>query len=393
MKKAAYKTFIISILVYSNSLLFSQNEIKPPANPNGDTNAGTNVQTTNSTNNQNMQKYLEAFDHRLRFRLGTGIGDLSPAILDETGPSWFKNSTFRQLSDPGAPLAIPYTSAKNLDIFTQHADVSYGWKNKIDLSFSQDSVSGKYGRENPASVNFFSPRTDRYYMSAFEGKRLINFRGVSQTLRLSYTHPVLSWLMIGPSIGVHHYSERNEISFGSYSVTRETATNPNQVTWSIGGSVNADYSMSGILPGIFVKAKILPWLEIRSRLELLNRKGNFSVLGSQILSQTNASNQTSYFGSIPAYGGNAKDTGTIFMLEASLRYCRFSLDIGILRQDIARKYGSYLGDTLGAIARADYTAGSQGIGFSEISSTYKQTIQEIYVMPGVSFHMENGKIY
>lgn len=340
-----------------------------------------------------MQRYLESFDHRLRFRLGAGMGDLSPAILDETGPSWLKNSLFRQINDPGAPLAIPYTEAKNLDIFSQHADISYGWKNKIDLILSQDSISGKYGRENPASVNFLSPRTDRYYASAFEGKRLINFRGVSKTLRLSYTHPILSWLMIGPSIGIHRYSERNEVSFGSYSVTRETNVNPNQVTWSIGGSVNAEYTMSGILPGIFMKAKVFPWLEIRSRFELLNRKGNFSLFGSQVLEQQNASGQGTYLGAIPIYAGNAKDTGTIFMLEASLRYCRFSLDIGIVRQDIKRKYNSYFGDTVGSIARADYTAGSQGIGFSELSSSYKQTINEIYIMPGVSFHLEDGQIY
>lgn len=340
-----------------------------------------------------MEKYLDAFDHRLQFRLGAGMGDLSPAILDETGPSWFKNSLFRQTTDPGAPLAIPYTSAKNLDVFTQHADISYGWRNRIDLSLSQDSVSGKYGRENPASVNFFSPRTDRYYAAAFEGRRLMNFRGISRTLRISYTHPVLSWLMIGPSLGIHRYSERNEISFGSYSVTRETEPFPNQVTWSVGGSVNAEYTMSGILPGILVKAKVFSWLEIRSRLELLNRKGNFSQFGSQILDQTSATGANSFYASIPAYVGNAKDTGTIFMAEASLRYCRFSLDIGVIRQDIKRKYDSYIGDTLGALPRADYTAGSQAIGFSEMSSTYKQTVNEIYVMPGVSFHMENWNIY
>ncbi|TGL70281.1 hypothetical protein [Leptospira kmetyi] len=396
MKKIRILVLSILIFLFTNSLIYAQNETKPPANPGTDPNAnGDKQNSANATNasNQSMQKYLEAFDHRLRFRIGAGLGDLSPAILDETGPSWLKNSLFRQLTDPGAPLAIPYTSSKNLDIFTQHSDISYGWKNKIDLSFSQDSVSGKYGRENPASVNFVSPRTDRYYASAFEGKRLINFRGVSQTLRLSYTHPILSWLMIGPSIGIHRYSERNEISFGSYSVTRETASNPNQITWSIGGSINADYTMSGILPGIFIKAKILPWLEIRSRFELLSRKGNFSLFGSQILDQANASGQHSYFASVPAYGGSAKDSGTLFMVEASLRYCRFSLDIGLLRQDITRKYSSYYGDTLGSIARADYTAGSQGIGFSEMSSSYKQTINEVYVMPGVSFHMEDWKIY
>ncbi|MBM9502412.1 hypothetical protein JWG44_19350 [Leptospira sp. 201903071] len=386
MKTISAKILYITIFLFINSFINAQNDIK--------TNTGTdsveNSKVVSPMSGKSMLRYLESFDHRLRVRIGAGMGDLSPAILDETGPSWLKNSLFRQIGDPGAPLAIPYTSAKNLDIFSQHADISYGWKNKIDLILSQDGVSGKYGRENPASVNFFSPRTDRYYTSAFEGKRLMNFRGVSRTLRLSYTHPILNWLMIGPSIGIHRYSEKNEVSFGSYSVTRENEANPNQVTWSIGGSVNAEYTMSGILPGIFVKAKILPWLEIRSRFELLNRKGNFSLFGSQILEQQNTSG---LLGAVPIYAGNAKDTGTIFMLEASLRYCRFSLDIGIVRQDIKRKYNSYFGDTAGSIARADYTAGSQGIGFSELSSSYKQTVNEIYIMPGVSFHMENGRIY
>ncbi|TGM52726.1 hypothetical protein [Leptospira adleri] len=390
MKTTQRRFLIIIIFLFFNSLINAQNETRPNADGSG--NPDSNRQAS-AVPGKSMQRYLESFDHRLRFRIGAGMGDLSPAILDETGPSWLKNSLFRQIGDPGAPLAIPFTEAKNLDIFSQHTDISYGWKNKIDLILSQDGISGKYGRENPASVNFLSPRSDRYYASAFEGKRLINFRGISKTLRISYTHPVLSWFMIGPSIGIHRYSERDEISFGSYSTTRETEPNPNQITWSIGGSVNAEYTMSGILPGIFMKAKVLPWLEIRSRFELLNRKGNFSLFGSQILEQQNANGQGTYLGAIPIYAGNAKDTGTIFMLEASLRYCRFSLDIGIVRQDIKRKYNSYFGDTVGSIARADYTAGSQGIGFAELSSSYKQTVNEIYVMPGVSFHIEDGHIH
>lgn len=343
---------------------------------------------------EEFAKFNGEFEHRLQFRMGVGLGRLDSAILNETGKNWFTNSIFRQGVDPGAPLAIPISESKNLQTTPQYRDITYGYNNKYEIQFAEDLTLGKYGRENPASVNFFAPRTDNYWASAFEGNRLLRFEGKSQHLRFSYIHPVLGWLMIGPSLNIHRYSEKNQISYGSYASSRpQTGASDTRTTWSFGGDANAEFSMKGIVPGILMKMKLTDWWEIRSRFELLDRKGNFSVFGSQLISQESSSTGTGYMGVLPIYGGKARDKGTLFFLESSFRYCRFSLDIGLIRQDFKRSYSEYYGDTLGSVLRTDYSARSVLIGFSELSNSAKQTITEIYIMPGISFHYDEEGIY
>ncbi|NCN11143.1 MAG: hypothetical protein GW938_14995, partial [Leptospira sp.] len=227
---------------------------------------------------EEFAKFNGDFEHRLQFRMGVGLGRLDSAILNETGKNWFTNSIFRQGIDPGAPLAIPISESKNLQTTPQYRDITYGYNNKYEIQFAEDLTLGKYGRENPASVNFFAPRTDNYWASAFEGNRLLRFEGKSQHLRFSYIHPILGWLMIGPSLNIHRYSEKNQISYGSYASSRpQTGSTDTRTTWSFGGDANAEFSMKGFLPGILMKMKLTDWWEVRSRLEILDRKGNFSV--------------------------------------------------------------------------------------------------------------------
>jgi len=339
-----------------------------------------------------MDKYEGVFEHRLQFRTGIGFGKLSPAILNETGPAWFLNSVMRQSNEPTAPLAIPYKTTKDLDTIPQYQDVTYGWKNKFEIQYAEDRTIGKYDRDKPASNNFLSPRTNNYWASAFEGNRLLRFEGESQHFRFSYTHPITERFMIGPSINFHRYTEKNKISYGSYSTSRPEAPVPDKVTWSIGGDANAEYSMKGILPGIYTKVKLADWWEFRGRIELLDRTGNFSVIGSQII-QESTSNGANLTAVLPAYGGKVHDKGTLIQLESSFRYCRFSLDIGMIRQDVQRKYSTYLGDTLGSVPRVDYSARSIGIGYSEMSSSIKHVVTEFYIMPGVSFMYDQEGIY
>jgi hypothetical protein len=297
------------------------------------------------------------------------------------------------MTEPGAPLSIPYKPAKDLGLNSQFFDIRYGYKNKYEIQFAEDTSLGVYGRDLPASNNFISPRTDSYWASSFEGNRLLRFEGVSQHLRFSYTHPITKILMVGPSVNFHRYTERNNISYGSYSTSRPEATVPNKVTWSIGGDANAEYSMKGILPGVYAKLKLKDWWEIRGRLELLDRKGNFSVLGSQIIQEVYNDGTSNLTGVVPAYGGKVRDKGTILNLETSFQYCRFSLDIGMIRQDVKRNYDTYLGDTIGNVPRTDYSSRSVGIGFSEMSTSIKHTVTEFYIMPGVSFYYDEDKIY
>ncbi|WCL48150.1 hypothetical protein [Leptospira sp. GIMC2001] len=343
--------------------------------------------------NEPFDNFNGVFEHRLQFRLGFGLGRLDSAILNETGQNWLVNSALRQNADPNSPLAIPVKESKNLATTPQYRDITYGYKNKFEIQFAEDWTLGKFGRGNPASVEFVSPRTPNYWASAFEGNRLLRFEGKSQHFRLSYIHPVLGWLMIGPSINIHQYSEKNQISYGSYTSSRPVAGSPDsRTTWSFGGDANAEYSMRGILPGILIKMKLTDWWEIRSRFELLNRSGNFSVFGAQFITQTIGENQ-GYAGALPIYAGKASDKGNIFFLESSFRYCRFSLDIGMIRQDFKRTYSEYFGDTLSAVNRSDYSARSSLIGISEISTSSRQTTLEIYIMPGVSFQWDADGIY
>lgn len=359
-----------------------------------DTKATTSVPLEDREDNKTrMDIFNQVYEHRLMLRGGWGIGKLSPAILNETGPAWFQNSLFRQISEPGAPLSIPYKPAKDLGVNSQFWDIRYGYKNKFEIQFAEDTSLGVYSRDLPASNNFFSPRTDTYWASSFEGNRLLRFEGVSQHLRFSYTHPFSKIFMIGPSINFHRYTERNNISYGSYSTSRPEASVPNKVTWSIGGDANAEYSMRGILPGIFTKFKLRDWWELRARVELLDRKGNFSVLGSQIMQEAFTDGSSHLNAVVPAYGGKVRDKGTIINLETSFQYCRFTLDIGMIRQDVKRTYESYLGDTVGNVPRSDYSARSVYIGFSEMSGSIKHTVTEFYIMPGVSFFYDDDKIY
>lgn len=344
-------------------------------------------------NKTSMEIFNKVYEHRFMIRGGWGIGKLSPAILNETGPSWFQNSVFRQITEPGAPLAIPYKGVKDLDINSQFFDLRYGYKNKYEVQYAEETSLGVYSRSQPASNNFISPRTDSYWASSFEGNRLLRFEGVSQHFRFSYTHPITKLFMIGPSLNFHRYTERNNISYGSFSTSRPEATVPNKVTWSIGGDANAEYSMKGILPGIYAKFKLRDWWEIRGRLELLDRKGNFSVLGSQIIQEVFNDGSSNLTAVLPAYGGKVRDKGTILNLETSFQYCRFSLDIGMIRQDVKRTYESYLGDTLGSVPRNDYSARSVLVGISEMSNSIKHTVTEFYIMPGVSFFYDEDKIY
>lgn len=364
----------------------------PIPNPNSNANPFTNL-FEREDNQRPMEIFNQVYEHRLMIRTGWGIGKLSPAILNETGPAWFQNSLFRQMTEPGAPLSIPYKPAKDLGLNSQFFDIRYGYKNKYEIQFAEDTSLGVYSRDLPASNNFISPRTDSYWASSFEGNRLLRFEGVSQHLRFSYTHPITKILMVGPSVNFHRYTERNNISYGSYSTSRPEATVPNKVTWSIGGDANAEYSMKGILPGVYAKLKLKDWWEIRGRLELLDRKGNFSVLGSQIIQEVYNDGTSNLTGVVPAYGGKVRDKGTILNLETSFQYCRFSLDIGMIRQDVKRNYDTYLGDTIGNVPRTDYSSRSVGIGFSEMSTSIKHTVTEFYIMPGVSFYYDEDKIY
>lgn len=344
---------------------------------------------------ESMEKYVKTYPHRLRFRMGIGIGRLTPGVLEETGPSWLFNSFLRSAQDPSnLPIAIPASRVKNLPMVPQYRDISYGWKNKYDISYSDDMILGKYDQSSPAVVRFFTPRTDRYWAAAFEGNRLLRFEGRNQDLRFSYTHPVLDWIMVGPSLNYHRYTEKNEVTGGSYSTTRDNIDPPNQTTWSIGGSSSAEYVMRGFAPGIFAKFQLKQWWEIRTRLEFVQRSGNFTMGGSQTVQVTRLdSPDVLTEGIIPVYWGKAKDTGTVFLLESSFRYCRFTLDIGIIHRSFTRKYSSYFGETFGNVNRSDYSTRTSLIGLGELRGSFKHASTEIYLMPGVSFHFDKDGVH
>lgn len=339
---------------------------------------------------ERMDKYVNEFDHRLKFRMGVGLGQINPAILTETGSSWLINSALRSFNNPNFPIAIPTNNPKDLGTEPQYQEIAYGWKNQVDISWSRDLTLGRYDQGSAASVQFLTPRTENYWASIFEGNRLLRFEGVSEHFRLSYTYPLFSWFMIGPSINFHSYTEKNEISNGSYTTNREN----NLAIWSIGGSASADYSMRGILPGILLKLQLKEWWEVRSRYEIIDRKGNFGILGAQLIQFGGDGAGTGTFTPVvPVYAGNVRDSGSLFMLETSFRYCRFTIDIGLIHQSVKRSYNSYLGDSVGNLNPNDYSAKTRGFGIGELGGSFRHTTTEIFIMPGVSFHFDEDGIY
>lgn len=338
---------------------------------------------------ESMEKYVNEFPHRLKIRMGVGLGSLSPGILNETGESWLINSFLASGNlGGGYPIAFPINKAETLDTIPQFQEISYGWKNRVDLSFSRDSTLGKYDQGSSAAILLITPRTENYWASGFEGNRLLRFEGRSEHLRLSYTHPVFDFFMIGPSINMHRYLEKNEVSNGSYTTRRSD----NVSIWSVGGNVSANYSMKGILPGILMKLQLMPWWEVRSRIELIDRKGNFGIFGAQAVRLAGDSGE-SYQAIIPVYSGQVRDKGNLLMLETSLRYCRFTLDIGLIRQDVKRSYSSYFGDAYGALSPTDFNAKARGIGLGEMVGSFRHRTQEFYIMPSVSFHFDEDGVY
>ncbi len=341
-----------------------------------------------------MQSYLNYYQHRIRFRFGLGFSEVSPGILNEAGPTWFTNSLYRSGFDPEVPFAFPVKTPASVPAMPVHTELSYGWKNRLEVSLLRHSNVSKYGRADPTSVNFITPSTDRYYMAYFEGVRLLRYEETSHILRGSYLFPLTERIMVGPMGGLSDYLERNEISYGSYSVTKHTTADPNMKTWSMGGSASADYRMKGYLAGGLVKFNPFNWLELRGSLELVSRSGSFELGGNQILSRESAETPGgAVFGLlIPIYRGDTEDTGFITQLEATFRFCRFSVDTGIIYSDYKRQYKSYWGDTiaLGNINRQDYSARSSGLllGFSEMAGRFKHSSAEFYIRPGVSIHFE-----
>lgn len=344
------------------------------------------VSAESQNDKESWDQFLGAYDHRIKIRAGGGLGKLNSEVLNEVKPTWAINSYLRSAADPQMPISIPLNSTKNLNTIPTMMDISYGWKNKFEISFSNDVTVGKYNKSDPSTAQFLTPRTDRYFMSAYEGVRLLRFESHNEILRFAYTHPIRNRFKIGPSFGIINYSEKDELSFGSYSTRRDIQPDPNLATWSIGGSATAEYNMKGIAPGIVARFRIFPWWEIKSRIELIRRSGDFSLTGSQILQKQDANLQNSYAGVIPLYFGRAKDSGQVFMIESSFRYCRFTLDAGFIHQVIERSYSSYFGDTFGSTRAADYSTRSAGIGLSEMSRHFKQSTSDFYIMPGVSFH-------
>lgn len=420
-KNFLLKKFFISLIIFlfPHIAVFSQVVGKPPAKKETVTNPIPSKKEENTSSEapkkeetapaktkgkkpfftfaeyESMEKYVKIYPHRLRFRMGIGIGTLKPAILEETGPSWLMNSFLRSAQDPSVlPIAIPASRVKNLPTVPQYRDISYGWKNKFDISYSDDRILGKYDQSSPAVVRFLTPRTERYWAALFEGNRLLRFEGRNQDLRVSYTHPVLDWIMVGPSLNYHRYTEKNEVTSGSYSTTRDTITPPNQTTWSVGGSSSADYVMKGFAPGIYAKFQLNSWWEVRTRFELLQRSGNFFMGGSQTVqvTQQGGLNPTTEF-IFPVYWGKAKDSGSVIMLESSMRYCRFTLDIGIIHRSFTRKYSSYLGETLGNINRYDYSTRTSLFGLGELQGSFKHSSTEFFFMPSVSFHFDREGIH
>lgn len=324
--------------------------------------------------------------HRLRLLFSVGAQDISPAVLNEAGPSWFTNSLIKKAQEPTTPLAFPIAKPDNVGVNPYGLDAEYSYRDRLFFTATRDRVDAVFSRNSPTMVTFLNPGTDVYTASLYEGVRLLSYTEERVFFDVAYVYPVyFDWLKVGLSLGNEDYTEKNDFSFGSYLLRRSTAaTEPLVRIWGAGGVINSRYDMYGILPGILVRARPLRWLEIVYRLQLVNRSGSMHMRGTQVLEKTNTvDSTTSYLASFPVYMGQARDKGTLTTLDLGFRYCRFSAHLGFEWEGLKRSYSSYLGKVLSPVN--DVTVKADGIGLAELNGEFEHSRSNIYLALGVDF--------
>jgi hypothetical protein len=339
--------------------------------------------------NPRLIYYGRRENSRIRFTFGAGRGEVLPGVISEASDSWFLNSAIRSVTDSSYQPVLPVAPGGIAKYWSYQMGLEYVFKDRFFVSYNWYRINQGLGNSNSTTVSFFHPASDRFRWSFFEGVRLARYVEDRRNLEFKYLHPAfLRGFKIGGFLGREWYKEENDISYGSFQANSATAPlDPNSTAWSVGGVVPGNYKMRGWNFGPAFRYKIFSWFGLQYKLAFVNRSGSFNQAGLQTMTVTNDLTGAQRLEALlPFASGTAKDSGLRHQLEAEFCiYCRFTITVGILKEDFTRSYSSYFGRTLGTIPYFYSEKTAAGLGIGELSKSHKLTKEELYLKFGTDF--------
>jgi hypothetical protein len=254
------------------------------------------------------------------------------------------------------------------------------------------SLLSPYSVKYPSKVTFLAPGNATYQTAIYEGLRLLKWAERRDEVELMYLHPVSrKGVKLGGFVTRQEYTENITVSMGSLTATRASSTDGGVLTWSEGGSIPGQYRTSGWLAGPAVRYQLFEWLGLTYKLSPFRRSGDFDMSGLQVLTSQQyntagqAGEQVPYF-LAPVHFGSFQDKGMRHALEAALRlYCRYSVHLGLVKEDFNRSYSSYFGYTFSPTT--NFHPKTQGLGIGEMSQSFKGSRLEVYMRFGLHFYL------
>ncbi len=393
-------TIIAFLLLFSVPLLAQQPKVEPPKDqkkdekkPEPGKDEGKESKDAPSGEDApdmaDFRRRGEKF--RLRLFLGAGFESLHPAILSEAGPAWQLNNLIRA-GDGRSQAALLMEDTGKIPAVPLRWGADFTYRDRLSLSVERYFITQSYSQKYPAKVTFLAPGNAVYQSAIYEGLRLLKWAERRDEVELMYLHPISSkGVKLGAFVTRQEYTENIIVSMGSLTATRASSTDGGVLTWSEGGSIPGQYRTSGWLAGPAVRYQVFEWLGFTYKLSPLRRSGDFDMSGIQVLTsqQYNTAGQPGeqvpYF-LAPVHFGSFEDKGMRHVLEAALRlYCRYSVHLGVVKEDFNRTYSSYFGYTFSPTT--DFHPKTQGLGIGEMSQSFKSSRLEVYMRFGLHFYL------
>ena len=329
---------------------------------------------------------------RIRFFFGGGRNNFQPAILNETSSAWQLNNIISATSTYPAVLSL--YSPEKLKAWSFNGGIDYTYKDRLFISANYYDTEQSYDRQDPAQVNF-TPLVQSggaFRRSYFEGMRINRYREINRNVKAMYLHPMLlRGFKGGVFLGKEWYVENNDISFGSYLATSSLSpTLPNTISWSEGGVSPAIYRMSGIIYGLAARYQIFEWFGMHYWITPLKRSGRMNMVGWRALNQTTTNTDGSTTDTlnllVPVASAKMQDKGMRHRLEGVFNiYCRYTVHLGLLKEDFKRTYESYYGFDNGINAEYYSMKTPTRLGIGELIGEHPMSKFEVYIRFGAGF--------
>ncbi|KAB2930488.1 MAG: OmpA family protein [Leptonema illini] len=321
------------------------------------------------------------FLHRILFSVGSGYATGKQNVMTESGQAWMINSVLNS-ANSAQPVVLPAGEGQGSRYFPDRTILGYSYGDRFDVNYRRSTVDQKFDRSGSPAVLFLYPGNATYATSLFEGVRLMRFRHDSRFYEFGYFHRWTDKLRAGPVVAYHTYIEDLLISYGSYTLrSSAAATDPGLLTWAQGGDARLKYDMKGTAFGAGLKWDPLNNFRLTYHLYLINRSGNVSGGGYQLIQDRNQSGIESSRIEGLYQMGSASDKGMMHRVEAEYNYCRWSIAMGLERESWKRSYSSF--NFLSNQSR-DVSSKGNLIGLGEMSASSEGYRTELYLRVGVS---------